>query len=207
MAGAILSAADQAHLHEGRNGIHRSTNVIEFALGQFSGAQFRSGPCFLRCPQLAQHHFHAIVMTAYGNLDAAVRAPRLGARDFIQKSPREAELATILQRECEKLCNTGASDAARLRAQVKLARLSPREYEVVRALARDQASKSIVYELDLSIRTVEIHRYKAMDRLGCRNFVELMTIALHGIFSLQKMASSIRLLVRLGGGVRCHRKR
>jgi two-component system response regulator FixJ len=65
-------------------------------------------------------------------------------------------------------------------AEIKLAGLSPREFEVVRALARGQTNKSIAHELALSIRTVEMHRSRAMDRLGCRNAAELIAIALHG---------------------------
>ena len=124
--------------------------------------------------------FPAIIMTAHGDVDAAIRALRLGARDFIQKPFREAELLTVLQREAEALHHSGTSDAARLAAEVKLAGLSPREFEVVRGLALGQTNKSIAHELALSVRTVEMHRARAMDRLGCRNVAELIALALHG---------------------------
>lgn len=124
--------------------------------------------------------FPAIIMTAHGDVDAAIRALRLGARDFIQKPFREAELLAILQREAEALRNSDTSDAIRLTAQIKLAGLTPREFEVVQSLVRGKTNKSIAHELDLSIRTVEMHRSRAMDRLGCRNIAELMAVALHG---------------------------
>ena len=124
--------------------------------------------------------FPAIIMTAHGDVDAAIRALRLGARDFIQKPFREAELLAILHRETEALRNKGTSDAIRLMAQVKLAELSPRELDGVKGLAHGKTNKAIAHELALSIRTVEMHRSRAMDRLGCRNVAELMAIALHG---------------------------
>lgn len=124
--------------------------------------------------------FPAIIMTAHGDVDAAIRALRLGARDFIQKPFRESELLAILQRESEALRNSDTSDAIRVTAQVRLAGLSPREFEVVQGLAQGKTNKSIAHELALSIRTVEMHRSKAMDRLGCRNIAELIAVALHG---------------------------
>jgi two-component system response regulator FixJ len=127
-----------------------------------------------------KREFPAIIMTAHGDVDAAIRALRLGARDFIQKPFRETELLAILQRETEALRNSDTSDAIRLTAQVKLAGLSPREFEVVQGLAQGKTNKSIAHELALSIRTVEMHRSRAMDRLGCRNIAELIAIALHG---------------------------
>ena len=127
-----------------------------------------------------KHDFPAIIMTAHGDVDAAIRALRLGARDFIHKPFREVELLTILQREAEALRNSETSEAVRLTAEVKLSGLSSREFEVVRGLARGQTNKSIAHELALSIRTVEMHRARAMDRLGCRSVAELIAIALHG---------------------------
>lgn len=132
------------------------------------------------CLKSRNRDFPAIIMTAHGDIDAAIRALRLGARDFIPKPFREVELLTILQRETEALRHSGTSDAVRLTAEIKLAGLSPREFEVVEGLARGQTNKSIAHELALSIRTVEMHRSRAMDRLGCRNVAELIAIALHG---------------------------
>ena len=124
--------------------------------------------------------FPAVIMTAHGDVDSAISALRLGARDFIQKPFLEAELVTILRREGGALRDSGASDGIRLAARARLAALSPRELEVVRGLALGKTNKLIAHELDLSVRTVERHRSRAMDRLACRNLAELMAIALHG---------------------------
>ena len=74
----------------------------------------------------AHRDFPAIIMTAHGDVDAAVRALRLGARDFIQKPFREAELVAVLQRETEALRSSIASDALRR---------SAREYLLVERVA------------------------------------------------------------------------
>lgn len=127
-----------------------------------------------------QRDFPTVIMTAHGDVDAAVSALRLGARDFIQKPFREAELGAILRRESEALRDSETCDAIRLAARAKLANLSQRELEVVKDLALGKTNKLIAHELGLSVRTVEMHRSRAMDRLACRNIAELMAIALHG---------------------------
>lgn len=132
------------------------------------------------CLKTMNCEFPAIIMTAHGDIDAAIRALRLGARDFIQKPFREAELLAIIDREAQALQSSGTSDAVKVMAQLKLEGLTPRELEVVQGLALGKTNKTIAHELALSTRTVEMHRSRAMDRLGCRNIAELMAIALHG---------------------------
>ena len=127
-----------------------------------------------------QADFPAVIMTAHGDVDSAVRALRLGARDFIQKPFREAELVAILRREGEALRDSESSDAVLLAARARLAGLSRRELEVVRGLVLGKTNKLIAHELDLSVRTVEMHRSRAMDRLACRNIAELVALALQG---------------------------
>lgn len=127
-----------------------------------------------------QRDFPSVIMTAHGDVESAIGALRLGARDFIQKPFRENELAAILLRESGALRDSGTSDAVRNAARERLSGLSPRELEVVRGLALGRTNKQIAHELDLSPRTVEMHRSRAMDRLACRNLAELMAIALHG---------------------------
>ena len=136
---------------------------------------------------LGERHrqFPTVIMTAHGDVDSAVRAIRLGARDFIQKPFRETELVAILQREGGSLQDVGLADAMRQAARDRLSGLSPREREVVQELALGRTNKMIAHDLNLSVRTVEMHRSRAMDRLHCCNLAELMTIALHGeIFTL-----------------------
>lgn len=136
---------------------------------------------------LGERHrqFPTVIMTAHGDIDSAVRAIRLGARDFIQKPFRETELVDILEREGRALQHAGVADAVRETARAKLAGLSPREREIVQELVLGRTNKMIAHHLNLSVRTVEMHRSRAMDRLHCCNLAELMAIALHGeIFTL-----------------------
>jgi two-component system response regulator FixJ len=58
--------------------------------------------------------------------------------------------------------------------------LTPREREVLALIARGASSKEAARTLDISPRTVEVHRARIMDKLGARNAADLMRIVLSG---------------------------
>lgn len=63
-------------------------------------------------------------------------------------------------------------------ARVRVAELTPRELDVLRATAAGASSKEIAARLDLSTRTVEFHKYNGMRRLALRGRAALLTLAL-----------------------------
>ncbi|MGZ5096398.1 MAG: response regulator transcription factor, partial [Burkholderiales bacterium] len=62
-------------------------------------------------------------------------------------------------------------------AVVRVKRLSPRERQVLDALVAGQSNKIIAFELGLSVRTVELHRGRMMERLGVRRLAEAVSLA------------------------------
>jgi two-component system, LuxR family, response regulator FixJ len=58
-----------------------------------------------------------------------------------------------------------------------IASLSPRERQVLDALAAGRSNKLIAFDLGISMRTVEVHRARMMNRLGVRQFAEAIRIA------------------------------
>ena len=66
-----------------------------------------------------------------------------------------------------------------------LPHLTNREIEVIRLLAQEKSNKEIAIELNISVNTVEAHRFRIMDRLGIHNLVGLVLFAIrHGIIDL-----------------------
>src|SRR5262249_30336447 len=65
-----------------------------------------------------------------------------------------------------------ASDASK-----RIAVLSPREREVLDALVAGHPNKVIAFDLGISVRTVEVHRARMMDRLGVRQLAEAIRLA------------------------------
>ena len=61
--------------------------------------------------------------------------------------------------------------------RVKLQVLTPRELDVMKGLVRGHPNKTIAYDLDISPRTVEIHRANLMTKLGVHSLSEALRIA------------------------------
>ena len=119
-----------------------------------------------------------IFITGHGDIEMAVQAMHHGAFDFVQKPFRDQELldrihqALALQRE--------RRDDLQQREQV-LARydsLTPREREVMKSVVQGHANKVIAFDLDLSQRTVEIHRARVMEKMEARSLADLVRMAI-----------------------------
>ena len=118
-----------------------------------------------------------IVLTGQGNVGLAVQAMKAGALDFIEK-PYEAE--TLLQLIDNAFARLEEDNEAANRvgaAEAKIAKLSPRETDVLKGLIEGRSNKIIAYELDISPRTVEIYRANLMEKLEVRSLSEALRIA------------------------------
>ncbi|MEG3179526.1 response regulator transcription factor [Sphingomonas sp. LT1P40] len=118
-----------------------------------------------------------IVMTGHGDVVTAVRAMKAGARDFIEKPFDDAALRDMLEQTFEHLADGVPSANIRAQARARLAALTPREFDVLRALAGGLPNKVIADRLTLSVRTVEMHRANMMDRLGLTSLADLLRLA------------------------------
>lgn len=116
-----------------------------------------------------------IVITGQGDIQTAVRSMKAGAFDFLEK-PYEDE---VLLRAIEAALATTphGHDQQTLDAVQRIAQLSPREREVLEALVAGASNKVIAFDLGLSVRTVEVHRARMMDRLGTHQLAEAIRLA------------------------------
>ena len=118
-----------------------------------------------------------IVMTGHGDRSVAVQARKAGAVDFIEKPFEKAVLVAALEDGLARLEHT---DRTRLRAEEArdlLKALTPRERDVLEGLARGHPNKTIAYDLDISPRTVEIHRANLMSKLEVPSLSDALRIA------------------------------
>lgn len=119
----------------------------------------------------------AIVLTGQGNVGLAVQAMKAGALDFVEK-PYEAEVLMQLVDTAFARLEQGSEAAARVNAaEAKIAKLSPRETDVLKGLIEGRSNKIIAFELDISPRTVEIYRANLMEKLEVRSLSEALRIA------------------------------
>lgn len=96
---------------------------------------------------------------------------------------RAHEVALVKQRKRWSVIESHLTDESpgALDAASRVAALSPRERQVLMLVADGVTTKNIAYELGLSVRTIEVHRERAVRRLGVRTMVEairLLTLAL-----------------------------
>lgn len=127
-----------------------------------------------------------VMITGDGDIDAAVAALRAGVADFVEKPFDEKELLEILRRELHIVDSMSSADDRQANAQLSLSRLSARERQVVEHLAGGLVNKQIAHEMGLSIRTVEMHRSRAMTRLGAKSLADLLRL----VFSAEGKADT-----------------
>ncbi|HYC37601.1 MAG TPA: response regulator [Usitatibacter sp.] len=118
-----------------------------------------------------------VIITAHGDAASAREAFRANAVDFLEKpfdetGPLDAVEAAF-ERERERL-DAGRESARR---EASLAALTERERDVMRLLVTGMHNKEVAQRLDISPRTVEIHKARVLAKLGARNVAELIRIA------------------------------
>lgn len=115
-----------------------------------------------------------IVLTAHGDVPAAVRAMKAGALDFIEKPGTEAQLLSAIEQAGRILADRPPDVLPPDEVARRLARLTTREREVLDLLVLGLTNKSIADRLGISQRTVEIHRARIRDKLEARGLSDLI---------------------------------
>lgn len=118
-----------------------------------------------------------VFLTGHGDIPLAVRAVQGGAVDFLEKPIKGAELIERVKRalyldEERRRLQGRAQDVLQ-----RHARLSKREKEVMALTVSGLTSKEIAQQLDISPRTVEVHRTHVMHKMGAANVAELVNLA------------------------------
>ncbi len=118
-----------------------------------------------------------IVLTGHGDVAVAVRAMKAGAVDFVEKPYAKQTLVDALTRAFERLESRRKTDVQADEARGLIERLTAREKEVLTGLVDGQTNKSIAETLDISPRTVEIHRANLMEKLDAPSLSTVLRIA------------------------------
>lgn len=127
-----------------------------------------------------------IFLTAHGDIPATVQAMKAGASDFLTKPVTRASLLESLSVALETSCRLLGRKADQRDAASRLAGLSPREREVAALAVQGFTSKEIGKQLNISYRTVEIHRARVMAKSNAASLVELANL----LFESKKTAST-----------------
>jgi FixJ family two-component response regulator len=119
-----------------------------------------------------------VFLTGHGDVAMAVQAMKFGASDFIEKPFKDQVLLDAVGRALRKDMERRDEKREREHLADRLSRLSPRELEVARLVAEGLPSKTISVRLDISERTVQVHRLHLMAKLEIHSVAELARMML-----------------------------
>ncbi len=128
------------------------------------------------------NEIHAIVpivfITGHGDVPMAVEAMQHGAVDFIQKPFRDQDLIDRINQALEKDRDNRAGLKERDAIRRRMQQLTPREREVLDLVTQGKANKVIAGDLNVSQRTVEIHRARVMEKMGASSLAHLVRMVI-----------------------------
>jgi len=119
-----------------------------------------------------------IFITGHGDVPMAVQAMKEGAFEFIQKPFRDQDLLDRINHALKQDAENRSTVARRAEVLHRLDTLTPRERQVMDMVVDGAANKVIAIDLNLSERTVEIHRAKVMEKMGARSVAHLVKLQL-----------------------------
>ena len=119
-----------------------------------------------------------IFITGHGDIPMAVEAMQRGAVDFIPKPFRDNELLDRINKALEDDRKNRESLIERGEVEKRIETLTPREKQVLELVVQGKANKVIAGDLDVSQRTVEIHRARVMEKMQVRSLAQLVRMVM-----------------------------
>jgi FixJ family two-component response regulator len=117
-----------------------------------------------------------IFITGHGDVPMAVQAMKEGAFEFVQKPFRDQDLLDRINHALNLDAENRSTLALRAETVQRFESLTPRERQVLEQVVDGAANKVIAIDLQLSERTVEIHRAKVMEKMGARSVAHLVKL-------------------------------
>ncbi len=118
-----------------------------------------------------------VFVSAHGDIPASVRAMKRGAIDFLEKPFEEEDLLGAVDRAIvlDTELRERRSSSAKFRRGLE--HLTSREYEVMTHVIAGRPNKMIAQELDVSEKTIKVHRGRVMKKMEARSLAELVRMA------------------------------
>ena len=121
-----------------------------------------------------------IVMTGHGNVESARDAFRSHAVDFLEKPIDHTKLMNAIDEAFIRQAARQNKEDRSTESDQLLARLTPREREVMELVVIGRHNKEIADALSISPRTVEVHKARMMTKLGVESVPDLVRMSLVG---------------------------
>lgn len=117
-----------------------------------------------------------IFLTGHADVPTAVSAVKRGAFDFCEKPFSDNALVDRVEQALAQSATLVQAQQARARLRQRLAELTDRERAVMQLVVEGLPNKRIADQLDISVRTVEVHRARVFDKMEVKSAVELANL-------------------------------
>ena len=118
-----------------------------------------------------------VFLTGQGDIPMSVQAMKAGATDFLTKPAGRDALLRAIRAALERAGRERDEQTAQAQARARVARLTPREREVLSHVVTGKLNKHIAADLGTTEQTIKVHRGRVMGKLGVRSVLDLARIA------------------------------
>jgi RNA polymerase sigma factor (sigma-70 family) len=125
----------------------------------------------------AGHHIPIVFISGHGDIPMSVRAMKAGAVDFLPKPVNDQDLLEAIQEAIARDRQARQERAALQDIQRRVARLTPREHDVLALVVAGMLNKQIAAALGTSEKTVKVHRARVMQKMQVSSVPQLVLLA------------------------------
>lgn len=127
--------------------------------------------------QEREYSLPIVFITGHGDIPMSVKAIKTGAINFLTKPFEEKDLLKSIKEALEKdvIIRSAISESEKIGKLVDS--LTPREYEILTYVITGMLNKQIAYSLDISEKTVKVHRGRVMGKLMVNSVADLVRLA------------------------------
>jgi two-component system, LuxR family, response regulator FixJ len=120
-----------------------------------------------------------IFISGHADVPDSSKAFRAGAVDYMEKPFDSDKLLNRMDEAIQKDLATRVHNAEKRKLKKRLRQLTPREHEVYILIVKGLSNKEAARQLNVSYRTVDVHRAKIMEKMEAEDLAELTVMAMH----------------------------
>jgi len=146
--------------------------VLDMRLPGISGLELQQ--------QLAGHNIDlpVIMISGFGDVSTAVKAMKAGVLDFLEKPFKGQDLLDLIQSAVSKHKIDRSKNKSQNKTLKRINSLTKREKEVMGLVVSGMINKDIAKQLEISIKTVEVHRANVMEKMAVTSVTDLVRMSL-----------------------------
>ncbi|MFC7420642.1 response regulator transcription factor [Iodobacter arcticus] len=117
-----------------------------------------------------------VFLTGHGDVPMAVGALKQGATDFVEKPFNDNDIVDLVERCLVNDATKRGIWQVKMQITKRLGTLTPREREVMKLILTGRLNKQIADDLSISMKTVEVHRARILEKMQVKTAMELAAL-------------------------------